>query len=68
VLTASIICATIALMMKAASTSETTVTFYQTTRHNKPEDSHLHTRRSQNLKCYLLGIIHKKKKIKLHEY
>jgi hypothetical protein len=31
-----------ALMMEAASTSETSVNFYQTTRHNNPEDSHLH--------------------------
>jgi hypothetical protein len=31
----------IALMMKAASTSETSVNFYQTTRRNIPEDSHL---------------------------
>jgi hypothetical protein len=31
----------IALMMEAASTSETSVKFYQTTRCNKPEDRHL---------------------------
>jgi hypothetical protein len=31
----------IALMMAAASTSETSVNFYQTTRRNNPEDSHL---------------------------
>jgi hypothetical protein len=31
----------IALKMKAASTSETSVNFYQTTRRNNPEDSHL---------------------------
>jgi hypothetical protein len=31
----------IALMMKAASTSETSVNFYQTTRRNIPEDSRL---------------------------
>jgi hypothetical protein len=30
------------LMMKAASTSGTSVNFYQTTRRNNPEDSHLH--------------------------
>jgi hypothetical protein len=30
-----------ALMMEAASTSETLVNFYQTTRRNIPEDSHL---------------------------
>jgi hypothetical protein len=40
----------IALMMEATSTSETSVNFYQTTRHNSPEDSHLHTRRRENLK------------------
>jgi hypothetical protein len=31
----------IALMMEAASISETSVNFYQTTRRNNPEDSHL---------------------------
>jgi hypothetical protein len=40
----------IALMMEAASTSETSVTFYPPTRHYNPEDSHLHTRRLENLK------------------
>jgi hypothetical protein len=30
-------------MMEAAITSETSVNFYQTTRHDSPEDSHLHT-------------------------
>jgi hypothetical protein len=46
VLAASIIRARgllIALMMEAASTSETSVNFYQNTRHNNPEDSHLWT-------------------------
>jgi hypothetical protein len=28
-------------MMEAASTSEMSVNFYQTTRHDNPEDSHL---------------------------
>jgi hypothetical protein len=28
-------------MMEAVSTSETSVSFYETTRHNIPEDSHL---------------------------
>jgi hypothetical protein len=37
VLSASIIRA-----MEAASTSETSVNFYQTIRRNNPEDSHLH--------------------------
>jgi hypothetical protein len=31
----------IALMMEAANTSETSANFYQTTRRNNPEDSHL---------------------------
>jgi hypothetical protein len=39
-LAASIIRA-IALMMEAASTSETSVNFYQTTQRNNPEDSRL---------------------------
>jgi hypothetical protein len=38
--------------MEAASTSETSVNFYQTTRRNNPEDSHLHTRRRVNLKSH----------------
>jgi hypothetical protein len=33
----------IALTMEAASTSETSVNFYQTTRRNNPEDNHLKT-------------------------
>jgi hypothetical protein len=49
---ASIIRAIITLMMEAASTSETSINFYQTTRCYSPEDSHLHTRRSENLKSY----------------
>jgi hypothetical protein len=32
----------IALMMEAASTSEMSVNFFQTTRRNLPEDSHHH--------------------------
>jgi hypothetical protein len=32
-------------MMEAASTSETTVNFYQTTRRYNPEDSHLQIKR-----------------------
>jgi hypothetical protein len=41
VLTAASIFRAITLMMKAAGTSETSVNFYQTTRRNNPEDSHL---------------------------
>jgi hypothetical protein len=40
-------------MMEAASTSETSVNLYQTTRRNNPEDSHLHTHRRENLKSHL---------------
>jgi hypothetical protein len=32
----------IARMMETANISETTINFYQTTRRNIPEDSHLH--------------------------
>jgi hypothetical protein len=53
VLAASIIRAVTALMMEAASTSGTSVNFYQTTRRNIPEDSHLHTRRSENLNSHI---------------
>jgi hypothetical protein len=44
--------AIISLMMEAASTSEKSVNFYQPTRRNIPEDSHLHTRRRENLKSH----------------
>jgi hypothetical protein len=36
-------CLLIALMMEAVGTSETSVNFYQITRRNNPEDSHLQT-------------------------
>jgi hypothetical protein len=49
-LAASII---IALMMGAANTSETSINFYQTTRRNIPEDSHLHTCRREDLKSHM---------------
>jgi hypothetical protein len=39
----------LALMVEAASTSEKSVNFYQTTRHNNPEVSYLHIRRRENL-------------------
>jgi hypothetical protein len=42
----------ISLKMVAASTSETSVNFYQTTRRNDAEDSHLSTRRRENLKSH----------------
>jgi hypothetical protein len=49
--------AIIALMMEAASTSKTSVKYYQTTGRNFPEDSHLHTRRRENLKSQLCFLI-----------
>jgi hypothetical protein len=44
----------IALMMEAASTSETLVNFYQTAQRKIPEEGHLHTRRRENLKSHTL--------------
>jgi hypothetical protein len=41
-------------MMEAARTSETLVNFYQTTRCDNPEDSHLRTHRRENLKSCLI--------------
>jgi hypothetical protein len=37
-------------MMEAASTSEKSVNFWQTSRRYNPEHSHLHTRSRENLK------------------
>jgi hypothetical protein len=42
----------VAPMMEAARTSETLVNFHQITKRNNPEDSHLHTRRRENLKSH----------------
>jgi hypothetical protein len=42
----------IALMMEAASTSETSVRFYQTTRRINPKDSHFHSRRREKLESH----------------
>jgi hypothetical protein len=42
----------IALMMEAASTSETSGNFYQTAWRNNPEDCHRHARRHENLKSH----------------
>jgi hypothetical protein len=55
-LAASII-AIIRVMMEAANTSETSVNFYQTTWRNNPEDSHLHTRRRENLKSHKIIVL-----------
>jgi hypothetical protein len=40
------------LMMEGISTSKMSVNFYQTTWRYIPEDSHLHTRRRENLKSH----------------
>jgi hypothetical protein len=37
------------MLMEAASTSETLQNFYQTTRRNNLKDSHVYTRRRENL-------------------
>jgi hypothetical protein len=42
----------IALMVEAVSISEALVIFNKTTRRRFPECFHLHTRRSENLKCH----------------
>jgi hypothetical protein len=47
----------IAVMMEAASSSETSINFYQTTRRNNPEDSHLYTRRRGKLKSQVNPLI-----------
>jgi hypothetical protein len=44
-------------MMEAASSSETSGNFYQTTRRNNPEDSHLHIRRRENLKSHIRNVL-----------
>jgi hypothetical protein len=42
-------------VMEAARNSKTSVNFHQTTRLNIPENSHLQTRPTQNLKCHDTG-------------
>jgi hypothetical protein len=41
------------VMMETVSISETSANFYQTTRRNIVEDSHLYTRYRENLKFHL---------------
>jgi hypothetical protein len=41
----------IALVTEEASTSETSVTLYETTRYDIPEDNRLHGRHRENLKA-----------------
>jgi hypothetical protein len=45
------------MMIEAASTYETSVNFYQTTRRNIPEDSHIHSRSRKNLKSRLAELL-----------
>jgi hypothetical protein len=47
----------IALMMEAASTSETSVNFYQTTLRYNPEGSYLCTHRRENLSSVVARLI-----------
>jgi hypothetical protein len=49
--------AMITLVMEAADTSEPSVNFYQTTGRNNPEDSHLHSRRRENLKSHNINLL-----------
>jgi hypothetical protein len=44
----------ITLVMEVVSSSETPVNICQTTWHNIPEDSHLHTCHHENLKSHIL--------------
>lgn len=54
----------IALMLEAVRASETSVSFYETIRRNIPEESHLYTRRRENLKAYITGKVTKKYRTK----
>jgi hypothetical protein len=47
-----VVCVIIDLIIEATRSCETLVDFYQTTRRNNPEDSHLRTHRRENLKSY----------------
>jgi hypothetical protein len=47
----------IILMTEAVRSSETSVNMYQNTGCNIPEDSHLHTRRGENLKSPYSGLL-----------
>jgi hypothetical protein len=40
------------MIMEAASTPETSANFYYNTQRNNPDDSHLHTRRCENIKSH----------------
>jgi hypothetical protein len=51
-----------------ASTSETSVNIYQTTRQNNPADNHLHTHRSDSLNCKALEFINFRRKTSQHGF
>jgi hypothetical protein len=56
-------------MMAAARTSETSVNYYQTTRCNDPEDSHLHTHCHENVKSHLCKFSpYREENATLHHY
>jgi hypothetical protein len=59
--------AIIALMMEAVSTSETSVNIYQTAGRNIPEDSHLHTRRRENLKSHQVVLLRTRQAVKTYK-
>jgi hypothetical protein len=45
--------------MKAVRISETSITIYQTSRRNTPEDSHFRARRHENLNLTECNVVHK---------
>jgi gamma-glutamyl-gamma-aminobutyrate hydrolase PuuD len=49
------------LMTEAASISETSVSFYEATQRNIPDDGHLNTRSRENLKSHLINILYESK-------
>jgi hypothetical protein len=49
----AVFAASIRAIWVEASTSETSVNVYQNALRNNPEDSHLHTRRRENLKSHI---------------
>jgi hypothetical protein len=51
--------------MEEAGTPETSVNFYQTTRHNNAEDSHLHTVGREKLKSHKHVLVSLKEYLKL---
>jgi hypothetical protein len=46
-------------LMEAVSITETSASFYESTRRNIPEDSHLHTRSRKNLKSHIHAACHR---------